>query len=129
MINVQYDEYATESDWILERRLPVADSLLGSWATLALQDGLSSYSETLVSFEANLATSSTYRFTMTDSANDGICCDYGNGWIALTRYNTVGNNALWTTSGADYSARIEVIMTTSSSGFVQLESTVADANP
>lgn len=79
MINMDVDNYPEELSWVLYRQANNRQ-----WAVINTWDGTTVTAGALDSTEFATLQKGWYRFIVTDKAHDGMCCDYGNGYVTLT---------------------------------------------
>jgi hypothetical protein len=73
-VEVVHDEYPSETGWTLRD---------GAGAAIASQLTDSYNTEFGTTVETRNITAGTYTFVVTDSAGDGICCEYGFGSFTI----------------------------------------------
>jgi len=79
MINMDVDSYPEELSWILYHQNDNRQ-----WETVNTWDGTTATAGALDSTEFAALQQGWYRFIVTDSAHDGLCCDYGRGYVSIT---------------------------------------------
>lgn len=144
-VNVRYDDFQAETDWVVQRNTADNDLDVQSSSINAVRNGMSSKSEVssdwamvgskgseerygfhsdLVKLEAN----NFYRFAITDSAHegigDGICCQNGYGWVTLTNGTATGGNSsgtvMWSLPGDQFTSLAEAYFWVHSDGSVDI---------
>jgi hypothetical protein len=79
-IKVETDEFPDETGWTLSR----GSTLFYTQATGTYHESESTYTHTF-----NNLSPGEYTFTITDSENDGLCCEWGDGGFSITSKNEV----------------------------------------
>lgn len=106
-INLKLDEYAEEISWALERWVTPAHRGNSSWIDDSHGDNpfywdpvvnpvtysLERDANELKSYPQVGMIPGLYKFRIQDRANDGMCCFFGTGWMALTNGTRTNNIA------------------------------------
>lgn len=110
---VKFDTFPKEDSWEL------AQLSGSSWTTVDSFDGAT---EGVASSEVVTPLTGLkegwYRFSIKDTGNDGICCNFRRGWVALTGYllATRRSGLIWGNSG-EFGSGTEVYLQMNADGF------------
>ena len=78
MINIDIDDNPEELSWVLFR-----GNSQRNWETVNTWDGSTATAGTLDSTELSKLKKGWYRFVVRDAAANGVCCDFGRGFVSL----------------------------------------------
>lgn len=80
-INIKFDRFPEEDSWELRRRNG------NSWSTVKTFNGRDDgVHNDLLSTQLEDLDEGWYELSISDSGNDGVCCQYRRGWVAVTGY-------------------------------------------
>jgi hypothetical protein len=117
-VNIKFDKFPQNIKWTFQKR-----STSGAYTTVASFDGaVNGIKNDLVVTELPAAQlgEGWYKFKMTDSSNDGICCNFRRGWAAVTGYLRATRKAgmVWGDNG-EFGSGVEIYIKVDARGFVE----------
>lgn len=112
-INMRADDYPEETTW--EWSMEVEHNYWVVLDTGSLSDVSSLHSRSL-----QVETATLYRLMVADSAGDGTCCSYGEGWFTITNSTPSSNHeqgtVIWDATGGVFDGRLDVYIQIDSTG-------------
>jgi hypothetical protein len=117
-VNIKYDRFPEQIKWTFEKR-----GTTGAYTAVTSFDGaVDGITNDLVVTElpANQLGAGWYKFKITDSSNDGICCDFRRGWATITGFlkATRKSSLVWGSNG-EFGSGLEIYLKVDANGFVE----------
>lgn len=117
-VNIKYDKFPEHIKWTFEKR-----GANGAYTALTSFDGaVDGVSNDLV--VTQLAPTQLgegwYKFKITDSGNDGICCTFRRGWATVTGFlkATRKSGMVWGSNG-EFGGGVEIYIKVDAKGYVE----------
>jgi len=114
-INMKFDKYPNENSWVLEKYV------VDSWSEIESFNGeTEGLHNDLVATELTGLNAGWYKVTFYDSGNDGICCLYRRGWMAVTGHllATRQSGLVWGNNG-EFGSKMELFFQIDEAGMVK----------
>lgn len=115
-INVKFDRFPQETSWELSRQAGNSDNFQVVESFNGATDGVHN---DLLSIQLTNQPQGWYQLTFKDNGQDGICCEYRRGWLAVTGYLLVTRKAglVWGNNG-EFGSETTIYFNMNSNGMV-----------
>jgi hypothetical protein len=115
-VNVKYDRFPEHIKWAFAKK-----GSNGDYTDLTSFDGaVDGITNDLLVTEilANQLGEGWYRFKITDSSSDGLCCEFRRGWVTLTGFLKATRNSgmIWGSNG-EFGAGVEIYIKMDAKGY------------